>query len=586
VSLSLPFTLASRYEITRRIGEGNFAETFLATDTALGREVAIKILRDQYARDPRVAARFEREARAAASVSHPNVVDVFDYGREGDTLFIVMEWVDGTDLKEFLRHNAPLPVAEASRLMREILAGLGSIHAAGIIHRDVKSQNVLIARSGTAKLTDFGIARGSVDSGLTDTGMALGTAAYMAPEQATGAPLTPAADIYAAGVILFEMLTGRLPFPGDNPVQVMYQHVNDPPVLPRSINPAIPAALELVIMQALAKDPAARFPTADAMAQALVDSPDPAQATRIMAAASTPTLATPRIRPGGGGPPPPRPPAAAAGGRSGPSWPLVLGVALVILLGLGGLAVLAKWGGGAPPPTPTLAAVVEQPATPRPTATATPTPTPTPTPVPTATPTPAPTATPTPAPTATPTPTPVPATPTPIPPTPTPTLPPDVPQAGVPLNPVLIRPFIANDQQATINGNDFTGAFDPVKQTGQQSNLPANSAFLFGGGSQFHTGTATFSAKQTQNRLLFIELKAMDDPNSGKVPLRIVLNGTVIWEGPSPFPDGTAGDQAWLVTDHALLKPGNNTLTIANLSPTGQTGSAPWELIEQAVVYY
>ena len=581
MALSLPFTLASRYEITQRIGEGNFAETFLATDTALGRQVAIKILRDQYARDPRVAARFEREARAAASVTHPNVVDVFDYGRDGDTLYIVMEWVNGTDLKDYIRRHGPLPVAEATRLMREILAGLGAIHAAGIIHRDVKSQNVLISRSGIAKLTDFGIARGSVDSGLTDTGMALGTAAYMAPEQATGAPLTPAADIYAAGVILFEMLTARLPFPGDNPVQVMYQHVNDPPVLPRSIIAAIPPALELVIMRALAKDPTARFASADAMAQALTDPPDPTQATRIMAAASTPTLVTPRLRPGDGGPPPPRR-RMLAPQPSGPGWPLVLAAALLILLGLGGLFLLAARGGGAPTPTPTLGAVVESAATPSPTATSTPTPTPTPTPVPTATPTP----TATPVPTATPTPTPVPATPTPIPPTPTATLPPNLPQAGVPLNPALIRPFVANDQQVAINGNAFVGAFDPLKQTGQQSNFPANSALLFGGGSQFNTGTATFAAKQTQNRLLFIELRAMDDPNVEKVPLRITLNGTVIWEGRSPFPDGTSGTQAWLVADHALLKPGNNTLTIANLSPTGQVGTAPWELIEQAVVYY
>jgi len=265
VSLTLPHTLAGRYRLTARIGEGSFAETYLATDTSLGRQVAVKVLREQYASDVRVAARFEREARAAASVTHPNVVDVYDYGRDGNTLYIVMEWVDGTDLKEHIRRRAPLPVPEATRLIREILQGLGAIHRAGIIHRDVKSQNVLIAQSGTAKLTDFGIARGALDTGLTDTGMALGTAAYMAPEQASGQPLTPAADIYAAGVILFEMLTARLPFPGDNPVQVMFQHVNDPPPRPRTLNPDIPPGLELVVLRALAKDPSDRFQSAAEM---------------------------------------------------------------------------------------------------------------------------------------------------------------------------------------------------------------------------------------------------------------------------------------------------------------------------------
>jgi len=288
VSLTLPHTLAGRYRLTARIGEGSFAETFLATDTSLGRQVAVKVLREQYASDVRVAARFEREARAAASVTHPNVVDVYDYGRDGNTLYIVMEWVDGTDLKDYIRRRAPLPVPEATRLIREILQGLGAIHRAGIIHRDVKSQNVLIAQSGTAKLTDFGIARGALDTGLTDTGMALGTAAYMAPEQASGQQLTPAADIYAAGVILFEMLTGRLPFPGDNPVQVMFQHVNDPPPRPSTLNPDIPPGLELVVLRALAKDPRDRFQSAAEMEAALERTPSADEATRILAAATAP----------------------------------------------------------------------------------------------------------------------------------------------------------------------------------------------------------------------------------------------------------------------------------------------------------
>jgi serine/threonine-protein kinase len=235
--------LGGRYRLTARIGEGSFAETYLATDSSLGRQVAVKVLREHYARDPRFVARFEQEARAAAAVSHTNVVDIFDYGRDGDTLFITMEWVDGTDLKQLIRDKAPLPVAEAVRLIRGILRGLGAIHRAGIVHRDVKPQNVLISKDGEPKLSDFGIARGSADTGLTDTGMAVGTAAYMAPEQAIGRNVGPAADIYSAGVILFELLTGQLPFPGDNPVQVMYRHVNDIAPRPRDLNPSISPAI-------------------------------------------------------------------------------------------------------------------------------------------------------------------------------------------------------------------------------------------------------------------------------------------------------------------------------------------------------
>lgn len=580
MSFTLPYVLVGRYQLTGRIGEGSYAETYLATDATLDRQVAIKVLRDQYARDPRVAARFEREARAAAAVSHPNVVDVFDYGRDDDTLFIVMEWVDGTDLKEYLRGRGPLPVPEATRLIREILRGLGAIHRAGIIHRDVKSQNVLIARSGTAKLTDFGIARGALDTGLTDTGMAIGTAAYMAPEQASGAPLTPAADIYAAGVILFEMLIGQLPFAGDNPVQVMYQHVNDPPPQPRAINPTIPASLEMVILRALAKDPADRFQSAEAMEAALERNPGPEEATRIMAAASTPS------RRGGaaGGPPSSPRRRTAPEPPSAPTWPLVTLAGILILLVIGGLAFLASRGGGATDsPTPTAAPTQTLPvvaATPKPTATSTPTPTPTP--QPTATPTPTPT--PTPEPTATPTPTPSP-TATPEPATPTPTLPPNTPPVGTPVSPAVIAPFVANAARVTLSGTDLNGAWDPTKQSGFQGNIPQGAVLLFGGQSDFSTGTATFDIKQQPGRFIAIEIRGMDDDLQAKTPLKITLNGVTVWQGSSPFPNGALGDQAWLITER-LLKTSGNTLTIGNISQQGNEAQRPWELIQQVIVYY
>ncbi len=435
MSLALPHVLAGRYRLTSRIGEGSFSETYLATDTSLQRQVAVKILREHFARDQRFVARFEREARAAAAVSHPNIVNVFDYGRDGNTLFITMEWVDGNDLKHLIREQAPLPVAESTRLIREILRGLGAIHRAGIVHRDVKPQNVLLSSNGQAKLSDFGIARGSVDAGLTDTGMALGTAAYMAPEQASGGVVTAAADLYSAGVILFEMLTARLPFAGDNPVQVMYQHVNDVPPRPRDFNPSIPVPLEMVILRALAKNPEDRFQSAEEMEAALDRTPSSDESTRIMAAVAPGVVRRPaRAGGGGAGNLPPRRRAVSDG--SNPSWPLILVAALLIILGLGAIAILAMRNNSNNPATPTVPAVVASPtANPSPTPTTKPTPSPTPTPKPTATPTPTPVPTPTPTPKPTATPTPVP-TPTPtVAPTPTPkpspTANPSTPQAGV-----------------------------------------------------------------------------------------------------------------------------------------------------------
>ncbi|MDI3341699.1 MAG: protein kinase [Sphaerobacter sp.] len=591
MSLTLPYQLAGRYRLTARIGAGSFAETYLATDTTLGRQVAVKVLREQYASDARVAARFEREARAAASVSHPNIVDVYDTGRDGDILYIVMEWVDGTDLKDYIRRRGPLPVPEATRLIREILRGLGAIHRAGIIHRDVKSQNVLIAQSGTAKLTDFGVARGVLDTGLTDTGMALGTAAYMAPEQATGTTLTPAADIYAAGVILFEMLTGRLPFPGDNPVQVMYQHVNEPPPRPRSLRPDIPPALEMVVLRALAKDPRDRFQSAQEMEAALDRTPSPEEATRILAAAAPPpgAAAATRVMPHAGARvvQPPGPTSiprrrAASAPEPGTTWPLVLLAGILILLGIGGIALLAmRDGNGSPAATPTPQLPVV--ASPEPTPTEQPTPTPTPAPPPT--PTPAPTPTPVPSPTATPTEEP---TPTPIPtPTeqPTPAPSPDEP-VGTPAPEALARSLTVGARAVRIKGTDFDGALEPGESSNRLGNVPKDAVFLFGGQSRYHTATASFDAKESNRPVIVLQLTGSDDLVEPKAPLRITLNGRLVWDGANPLANGQSGAAYWIIQDRSVLQPGKNTLVIANASPTGDVPQAPWILLEQVTVYY
>jgi eukaryotic-like serine/threonine-protein kinase len=267
---ALPREVAGRYTVRSPIGEGAYSVTYRAIDNALQRDVAIKVLREQYAAHEGFDSRFEREARSAARISHPNVISVYDYGRQGHLPYIIMQFVDGPNLKEYVREEGPLTVEESINFARQILDGLSAIHDEGIIHRDVKPQNVLIDDGMQAKITDFGVAFVTVDPGLTETGMAVGTAAYMAPEQASGEAVGPQADLYAVGVILYELLTGRLPFPGDNPVQVMYRHVNEMPAPPRSINRSVPLGVEAVVLKALAKDALDRFPDARTMRDALV----------------------------------------------------------------------------------------------------------------------------------------------------------------------------------------------------------------------------------------------------------------------------------------------------------------------------
>ncbi|HUZ00672.1 MAG TPA: protein kinase, partial [Thermomicrobiaceae bacterium] len=302
----------------------------------------------------------------------------------------VMELVEGGTLKQHIREHAPLPIPAALALTAQVLQGLAAIHAAGIVHRDVKPQNVLLAPNGTAKLTDFGIARGA-DGGLTETGVALGTAAYMAPEQAVGAPLGPPADLYAVGVLLFELLTGQLPFPGDNPVQVLYQQVHVVPPRPRGLNPAIPVWLEAVVLRALAKDPARRYGDAASLARALAGDGAAAEETRalgLVASPSVPVAVAEEI------------PAATGGALL--SRPGTLLVAALIVL-LGALILIA---GRIPSGSGLSAAAPAHPVQIAATPGATPavTPMPTSTPTPTATPAPTPAPSPTPAPTAQPAP--------------------------------------------------------------------------------------------------------------------------------------------------------------------------------------
>ena len=240
-----------------------------AEDLRLGRHVAIKVLLSQLTTDPDFLRRFEQEGRLAASLSHPNVVGVYDVGQDGQFHYIVMELVDGQTLKEAIGRTTPLPVPEAIRIAVEVAAALSAAHARGLIHRDIKPQNILLTADGQVKVADFGIARRTTATAATQTGTVLGSVHYLSPEQARGLDAGPPADLYALGITLFEMLTGRLPFTADNPIAVAMQQVQSQPPLPRQFNRSIPPALEAIILKLLAKNPAERYPDAASLTAAL-----------------------------------------------------------------------------------------------------------------------------------------------------------------------------------------------------------------------------------------------------------------------------------------------------------------------------
>lgn len=261
--------LNQRYRLLDKIGEGGMAEVFRAEDTLLERTVAVKLLREQYAADPDFLARFQQEARSAAKVAHPNIVGVYDVGSDGRANYIVMEYVEGPSLKTLIREGAPFGVARSVDVAVQMLTALSFAHQKGLIHRDVKPQNILIGADGQVKVADFGIARAANTPQLTTTGVVLATVQYCSPEQAMGKVATAASDIYSVGVVLYEMLTGNLPFEADSPVAVALKHLRETPRPPRELNPAIPRRLESIILQALAKEPERRFQTAADMRQAL-----------------------------------------------------------------------------------------------------------------------------------------------------------------------------------------------------------------------------------------------------------------------------------------------------------------------------
>jgi serine/threonine-protein kinase len=253
-----------RYELVNQIARGGTAQVYLARDLLLDRPVALKVLFPELSSDSSFVERFRREAQAAANLSHPNIVPVFDWGESERTYFIVMERVDGEPLSAIIRGQAPLPAMRAAAIAGDIANALSYAHRHGVVHRDVKPGNVLITRDGQVKVADFGIARAvGHDDSVTQTGLVMGTATYFSPEQAQGLGVDGRSDVYSLGVVLYEMVTGRAPFIADTPVAIAYKHVSETPVPPRQIEPRVPAALEGVILRAMAKNPADRYATAE-----------------------------------------------------------------------------------------------------------------------------------------------------------------------------------------------------------------------------------------------------------------------------------------------------------------------------------
>ena len=264
--------LAGRYAIEAPIARGGMADVFLARDQQLDRPVAVKVLFPEFARDPSFVERFRREAQHAAMLNHPNIVSVYDYGQQGDTYFIVMEYVEGQSLRDVLQSQGALPPMQAARTAAEIAGALDFAHRHGTVHRDIKPGNVLLTRSGQVKVTDFGIAANPTDAsaGLTQTGAVIGTATYFSPEQAQGYQVDGRSDVYSLGVVLYEMLTGRAPFVAESPVAVAMKHVREAVVAPSQLVPGLPPDLERIVMTSLAKDVNARYQSAATLRADLV----------------------------------------------------------------------------------------------------------------------------------------------------------------------------------------------------------------------------------------------------------------------------------------------------------------------------
>ncbi len=374
--------LGGRYRLVELLGQGGMATIYRARDAQLDRDVAVKLLRPEFGRDPDFLARFRDEARAAASLNHPNIVSVFDFGEEASGPYLVMELVDGQDLASILRENGPLPPRQAARVSAEVAKALHAAHVRGIVHRDVKPSNILVGRDGRVKVADFGIARALTESQLTLPGVTMGSVHYFSPEQARGEPATQASDIYSLGIVLYESLTGQRPFSGDGAAAVALARLSSTPPRPSSVRPGVPPELDRFVQRAMALDPAERFASAASMASALegwlTDPATPAAgaaagaAAGLAAAGAAHTVASAQGRPpvpyppdayAASGPPasvstrgtPPPPPGTSYDGPDdeddggGGPWAWIAGLIGLIILAIVGFLVFQMITGGSSP---------------------------------------------------------------------------------------------------------------------------------------------------------------------------------------------------------------------------------------------
>lgn len=598
-----------QYEIVGVLGRGSTSTVYQAFQPALGRYVAVKVLLPRL--DPAFAARFEREAQAIGRLQHPNILPIYDYGIEDGQPYVVLQYVEnGTTLADLLT-GRPIEASAALRLIGHVLAGLDYAHARGVVHRDIKPSNIMMPAPTWPLLADFGIAKLLHDSRqITPPGQTVGTAIYMAPERAAGKPADARSDLYAVGVILYEMVTGRVPFTSHSPMAVLRQHMQDPPPSPRSLNPDLPEPVELVLDRALQKSPDDRYQTADEMAQDLAWAIDELQrsyaytrhlrpdaafigsdrdGSRVTAVAPLPTRASAAAQP------------APAPQRRRWSTPLALLWLVLILvsglvgagLRLGGVGELVTWlttplssaARGNPTATPTgeaspteesglspavtasattavPTALAEAPViiTPEdaaqpPTATTAP-PLPTPQPLPSATLVPA-----SPLPT-----TPIPPAPTSIPPTP--------------------APAVAGTTAIELDDDTWAGGYNRPRSYGGRTAM-----WVYGASTEYNTMTAAFDLPAQPVGTVLLVIEGMDSEGPARTPIVIRVNGTPIYSGPNPLPDDDFNPQTgtWgrfvREFDAALLQPGQNTISISNTAG-GQFGLPPFFMLDYAELAY
>ncbi len=267
--------ISGRYKIIKMIGGGGMANVFLARDMILDRDVAIKILRLDFADEDEFIRRFQREAQSATSLAHSNIVNIFDVGEEENIYYIVMEYVDGLTLKQYIQNNYPIPTEKVLDIMKQLTSALSHAHYNHIIHRDIKPQNILIDHDGNVKITDFGIAMALSSTAITQTNAVLGSVHYLSPEQARGGIATKKSDIYSLGIVMFELLTGRLPFSGESAISIALKHLQSETPPPTRWNPDIPQSVENIVLKATAKDPFLRYKNVEEMEKDLDTALDP-----------------------------------------------------------------------------------------------------------------------------------------------------------------------------------------------------------------------------------------------------------------------------------------------------------------------